>query len=77
MESQALHVATNVVQDDDLEEFCLKLSEAITKCSASGLPSIAFSHTANANGGYNYVAIVHGVTDPNREVVVHDLRDTE
>ena len=77
MEAQELHAATNVVQDDDLEEFCLKLSGAITECSAGGPPGIAFSHTANGNGGYNYVAIVHGVTDPNSEVTVRDLRDAE
>jgi hypothetical protein len=36
----------------------VQLIEAVGNCSADGPPTIAFSHTANGDRGYNYAAIV-------------------
>jgi hypothetical protein len=66
------NVGIHIVRDDDLENFGIDLAEAIGRCSAGGPPTIAFSHTSNDSGGYNYCAIVMGDSDPNAKVTIHD-----
>jgi hypothetical protein len=50
-----------VVTSDDLEDFSVRLGEAVGKWSGplGTPPSVAFSHTATEDG-FNYAAIVIG-----------------
>lgn len=77
MEASERNLSVHLVRDDDLEEFGVQLIEAVGNCSAEGPPTIAFSHTANGNGGYNYAAIVTGWSDPNSKVTIKDHRTRE
>jgi hypothetical protein len=58
---------THVVQGDDLEDFALRLGEAVSQCSLDGPPVVAFSH-APTEGGFNYAAVVVGTTSPGAQV---------
>jgi leucyl aminopeptidase len=74
MEASDSNLNIHVVQDEDLEEFGVQLIEAVGNCSAEGPPTIAFSHTANGDGGYNYAAIVTGWHDPKLKTTIKDHR---
>jgi hypothetical protein len=77
VEASERHYNIHLISDDDEEEFGLQLSEAVAKCTAGGPPTIALSHTANGDGGYNYAAIVTGWSDPNSEITIDDHRTRE
>lgn len=74
MEASERNLSVHVLQDGDLGEFGVQLIEAVGSCSADGPPTIAFSHTASGDGGYNYAAIVTGWSDPNSKVTINDHR---
>jgi len=65
-------MGTNVVQSDDLEEFALKLGEAVANCALDGPPVVAFSH-APTKDGFNYAAVVVGYGSPNAKVEVRRM----
>ncbi len=75
MESGDIHMGVNVVEADDLEQFTLKLGEAIAHWSLEGPPTIAFSHAATTKG-YNYAAVVVGYGKPGTKVTTR-LSDSD
>lgn len=69
-------MGTHVVQGDDLEDFSLRLGEAVAQCSLDGPPVVAFSH-APTEGGFNYAAVVVGATSPGAKVETRLLGEDE
>jgi hypothetical protein len=68
MGSDDPQMGVNVVQSEDLEEFTLKLGEAIAHWSLDGPPTVAFSHAPKEGGGFDYAAVVVGYGLPGTTV---------
>ena len=71
-----IHRGVEFVQSDDLEDFALKLGQAIGKWQGplDTPPSVAFSHTATPDG-FNYVGIVMGSGTGDTEAKLRPIED--